>query len=250
MPAAGLLVIIHCATMFLGVLFGHPAGLMFNTVAVLHGYAFWQYATYAFLNGPSIWFAIEMYLLFVFGRDLERFLGRTAFLKLYAVLLLAPPGVLTLWGLFHPVVLAGSSALHFAIFIAFVTLHPGVRFFFNFQAKWLALVLLAIGALQALSSRNYPALLALLLSAGLAYSFIRRNRGLTLIPGIEFKFGGGGTPAEKAKPFRNSRAENPTVVMDRLLEKISRSGLSSLSAREREQLEAARQQMVGKPRSR
>lgn len=245
--AAGLLVIIHCATMLVGVFVGYPPGLMFNTVAVFHGFAFWQVFTYAFLNGPSIWFAIEMYLLFVFGRDLERFLGRRDFLKLYALLLLAPPCFFLLWGLFSPVVLVGSSALHFAVFIAFVTLYPGVMFFFNFPAKWIAIVLLAIGVLQALAARNYPSLVALLLSAALAYAYIRRVRGLNLVPGFRFRFAPLQSVPKRPKAARKPRVNDASAVMDRLLDKISRSGLASLSAKEREQLEAARQQMVDRP---
>lgn len=247
--AAGLLVILHCAAMLLGVFVGFPAGLMFNSEAVLRQLAVWQLVTYAFLNGPSIWFAIEMYLLYVFGRDLERFLGRAAFLRLYGLLLLAPPCFFLVWGLIRPVTLAGASAVHFAVFIAFVTLYPGVMFFFNLRAKWIALVLLAIGVLQALAARNYPALAALLLSAALAYAYIRRVRGLTLVPGIEFRFGSGEPRPKVVRKPRKPAGDDPTVIMDRLLEKISRSGLSSLSAKERAQLESARQRMTGDSRS-
>ena len=40
----------------------------------------WRIATYAFVHAPSalLWFAIEMYMLFVFGREVERFVGRKA----------------------------------------------------------------------------------------------------------------------------------------------------------------------------
>src|SRR4029078_12517448 len=36
---------------------------------------------YAFVHAPSglLWFAIEMYMLFVFGREVERFIGRSAY---------------------------------------------------------------------------------------------------------------------------------------------------------------------------
>jgi len=35
-----------------------------------------------------LWFAIEMYMLFFFGREVERFVGRRAYIWLYALLLL------------------------------------------------------------------------------------------------------------------------------------------------------------------
>ncbi len=247
-PLAGLLVLVHCATMLLCVLLGFPRILIFQSEAVLHG-AFWQLGTYAFVNGPSIWFLIEMYLLYTFGRDLERFLGRTRFLQLYLLLLLAPPLLLLLWGIVSPSVLAGSGALHFGIFLAFVTLYPGVMFFFNIPAKWLARALLAVVLLQALAARDFPRLAALLLSAALAWGYIRRVRGLELVPGVRFTFGSpGSTQATFARPVaRKERGEDPAVVVDRLLDKISKDGFGSLSGKERAELETARQRMMKRP---
>ena len=74
--------------------------LQFDSAQVLHG-AFWQLVTYAFVHPPSglIWFAIEMYMLFVFGREVERFIGRRAYIGLYVLLLLLPSIFLTIWGL-------------------------------------------------------------------------------------------------------------------------------------------------------
>ena len=63
----------------------------------------WRLFTYAFVHPPSalLWFAIEMYLLFVFGREVERFLGRRAYIALYVFLLLTPAALLTIWGLWN-----------------------------------------------------------------------------------------------------------------------------------------------------
>ena len=63
----------------------------------------WRLFTYAFVHPPSalLWFAIEMYLLFVFGREVERFLGRRAYIALYVFLLVTPAALLTIWGLWQ-----------------------------------------------------------------------------------------------------------------------------------------------------
>ena len=62
------------------------AALQFDSAQVLQAGKVWQLATYAFVHSPSglIWFAIEMYMLYVFGREVERFVGRRAFIGLYA----------------------------------------------------------------------------------------------------------------------------------------------------------------------
>ncbi|MEY2530979.1 MAG: hypothetical protein QOI96_1064, partial [Verrucomicrobiota bacterium] len=74
---------------------------MFDSAGVWTGGQVWRLVTYAFIHSPSalLWFAIEMYMLFVFGREVERFIGQRAYIALYLILLLFPAAVLTLWGL-------------------------------------------------------------------------------------------------------------------------------------------------------
>ena len=57
------------------------AYLQFDSAAVWSGQV-WRLFTYAFVHPPSglLWFAIEMYMLFVFGREVERFIGRRAYI--------------------------------------------------------------------------------------------------------------------------------------------------------------------------
>src|SRR5207247_10702944 len=136
---------------------------------------FWQLATYAFVHSPSalLWFAVEMYMLFVFGREVERFIGRRAFIVLYLFLLLAPTVFLSLWGLTDRVGLAGSPALHFGVFIAFATIYPSVELLLRIQAKWVALALVAISTLQLLAYRDWSAMAVLWVSFAWAFFFIR-----------------------------------------------------------------------------
>ena len=75
-----LLVSVHVVCMIIGsLLIAVGAGsflgvLAFDSAQVLSAGRLWQVATYAFVHSPSglIWFAIEMYMLFVFGREVER----------------------------------------------------------------------------------------------------------------------------------------------------------------------------------
>ena len=109
------------------------AYLQFDSAAVWAGQV-WRLFTYAFVHSPSalLWFAIEMYMLFVFGREVERFIGRRAYITLYIILLVAPAVLLTIWGFWQRSVLSlasGSSALHFGIFVAFATIYPRAELF-------------------------------------------------------------------------------------------------------------------------
>ena len=86
--------------------------LAFDSALLWQRGEFWQLATYAFVHSPSalLWFAVEMYMLFVFGREVERFIGRNAFIVLYLSLLFAPTVLLSLWGLAEQVGIAGMRA--------------------------------------------------------------------------------------------------------------------------------------------
>src|SRR4029453_10989657 len=91
----------------------------------------WRLFTYAFVHPPTpsglLWFAVEMYMLFVFGREVERFIGRRSYVALYLTLLLLPAVVLSLLSFWTPTTFATSTALHFAIFVAFATIYPNVE---------------------------------------------------------------------------------------------------------------------------
>src|SRR6266513_4027235 len=84
---------------------------VFDSARIWNGLQLWRLGTYAVVHFPSslLWFAIEMYLLFVFGREVERFLGRRAYITLYVSLLLTPAALLTIWGLLERSAVAGST---------------------------------------------------------------------------------------------------------------------------------------------
>ncbi len=247
-----LLAAIHAVTMVLTAL-AMAAGaealiqsFQYSSQAVLSHFAVWQFVTYAFVHRPDIMFLLEIYLLVVFGSEIERFLGRRAFILLYATLLLLPPIVLTaaaLTGL--PSVFMGSSALHFGVFVAFASLYPGAQIFFSLQARWVALALLVISALQLLAYSMWTNLGVLLLDCGAAFLFIHRFRN-----GQFFEWPRLFRPALRVlpRPAEQSPSE-PLASIDGILEKISKSGMSSLTSKERSQLERARAALIEKDRN-
>jgi hypothetical protein len=252
-----LLVALHACTMVLGTILismhfgGFVTGLLFDSEEVLRAGHFWQLATYAFVHQPSLWFAIDLVMLFFFGREVEKFIGRRAFITLYASLLILPTLVLTVWGLAGRIVYGDSGALHFGIFVAFVAIYPSVELFFRIQAKWVALVFGAISTLQLLAANAWPQMLVFLLSVAYALVFIRM-RGIGGEPewwtGVKEKF----QPKPKFQvvprttPRRVVEPENVYESIDPLLEKISKSGLNSLTATERRTLDRARNQLLKK----
>src|SRR5262245_41045499 len=118
--ATTLLVAVHVVLMVITCLlsaFGAAGFLnyfIYDSAQVLGlGYV-WHLVTYAFVHLPySGWalllFAVEMYMLFFFGREVERFVGRRAFIFLYAMLLAVPTLLLTVAGIWTRLGVAGSA---------------------------------------------------------------------------------------------------------------------------------------------
>ena len=210
----------------------------------------WRIFTYGLVNPPSLWFAIEMLMIVWFGREVEKFLGRGTFFGLYAGLYLVPPILFTLIGRWQPTHLAGESS-GFALFVAFATLFPNALMLFNLLAKWVALVLVALYSLIALSHRDGIGLLSLWSSAGFAYAFIRYQQGLFTLPRLPtLRRRPKLRVLPDLKPGRTTSvggAKTSTMAeVDALLDKIAQSGYSSLTPKERARLDAARDELKRK----
>jgi membrane associated rhomboid family serine protease len=229
--------------------------LMLDSAEIWSGQV-WRIITYAFIHSPTgyalLWFAIEMYMLFFFGREVERFIGQRAYVWLYLLLLIVPALVLTLWGLSVRVGLAGSGALHFAVFAAFVTIYPNVQFFLRIPAKWIFVILAAIGTLSALAAHNWPDLVVLWTSIGAAFLFVElRGAGpeLAWLDNLKARF----KPKPKFRvvpkpsPRRAAEPDDVYASVDPILDKIAKSGIASLTEAERRQLERARNRLLNKP---
>jgi uncharacterized protein DUF6576 len=167
------------------------------------------------------------------------------------VLLLLPPVILTLWGLWIPTAVAGSGALHFAIFVAFVTIYPNVQIFLRIASKWVVLILAAIGTLSALAAHDWPTLVVLWTSMGAAFLFIElRGAGPELSWWDALKTRLGPKPKFHVVPkMRSSRSAEPDDVytsIDPILDKISKFGIGSLTASERRQLDRERERLLKK----
>jgi hypothetical protein len=209
----------------------------------------WRLVSYGLVNLPSLNFVIEMFMIAWFGREVERFLGRKTFFALYACLYLITPLLLTALGLRFFGVLAGATG-GFALFIAFAALYPNAPIFFNILAKWLALILVGIYSLIALSNHDWTGLLTLWATTGFAYAFIRYHQGRFSLPKVpSFRRGPKlrvlPDPVEVPAGAKASRNESMAEV-DALLDKIAQSGIGSLTAKERAKLDAAQADILRK----
>ena len=224
--------------------------LTYSSGEVLHGEV-WRIFTYGLVNPPSPFFVMNMFMFIWFGRELEKTFGRRLFFLLYGGIYFLTPVLFTLLGLWVPMSAAGEPG-GFALFIAFATLYPNVALFFGILAKWLAFILVAIYTLMCLAYHSWTSLISLWATTGFAFAFVRYQQGLITLPRLNLFRRGPKlrvlpdlkpekTPAAKAERSASSMAE-----VDALLDKIVQSGISSLTAKERAKLDAARTDLLKK----
>ena len=248
------LLVVACFLLAFGV--GDILGLLiFDSAQVISAGRIWQIVTYAFVHSPGgtslIWFAIEMYLLFMFGSEVERFLGHRAFIGLYALLLWVPTLFLTLFGFWARLGAAGSSTLHFGVFIAFVAIYPEVEVFMRIQAKWVALVLAGIGTLAALAYHDWASIIMLWTTIAAAVVFIRfRGVGHELTWWNDLRSRFQRKPkfhvVRRPESRQSTDSENVHESIDPVLDKISKQGINSLTPSERKALDRARARLLKK----
>ncbi len=239
---AGFVVTMIVTTILMGTgLAGWLSKLIFTSADVWRGEV-WRLLTYGLVNPPSLNFVIEMFMIAVFGREVEKFFGRRTFLTLYACLYLLSPVAFTLLGRWLPMSLSGATGA-FALFIAFATLYPDAVMLFNVLAKWMAAVLVGIYTLIYFSQQNVPELFSLWITIGFAFGFVRYQQGRLTLPNFK-------RPASRAKPAA-PKAPAPsksavTSEVDAILDKIARDGFQSLTAAERTTLDQSREALLKK----
>jgi rhomboid family protein len=253
-----MLVGVHVVCAVLACIFTAITGLsgtlnyfIFDSARIWNELQLWRLGTYAFVHSPStlLWFAIEMYLLFVFGREVERFIGRRSYIALYVILLITPAVLLTIWGLWERSILAGSPALHFGIFVAFATIYPRAELFLRILAKWVAVILAAVYTLQLLAYHAWSDLVVVWTSIGAAFLFIEMSGAgpelawwsavkARFAPKPKFRI------VPKPRPTRSTESEEGYASIDPILDKISKFGIGSLTASERRQLNRERDRLL------
>ena len=219
------------------------AKLTFDTESVLRHGEIWRCLTYAFVNPPDPWFIIALVMLYTFGRDVEQYLGRKGFVRLYLGFLLLGPSLLLAGSLATGQTFTVShSWANFAVFIAFVSLYPNAQLLFQIPAKLFAWVFIGLSVLQLLATRQWPEMFVLLATAFLAYYAMRHGAAIPLDSMSRLRPVSHPTTGPRLRVVKNPDDEPvyPHRIIDPLLEKISRDGLASLTRREREQLERAR----------
>lgn len=235
--------------------------LAFSYAGLVGQFRVWTPLTYILVNPFDLFLLLGAYIFWRFGEDLEKFFGRRTFVRLFLLLVLLTPVMLTVFGLLgHGTWQAiGISGVFFGVFIAFATLYPQAQislFIVTVPAGVLAMFYVGITAVIQIASRNWPALIMLTCQVLTAYGFVRYQQGRWSLETLQSKLRTP-KPAKSQReseltvlpPYRQDRAEterghrSEAEKVDAILEKISRSGMQSLTAAERKLLEKASERL-------
>ncbi len=236
--------LIACGAFFLVQLMTGPSFTAFFGLVpgfVTRSFYLWQLVTYMFLHGGFFHLLFNMFVLYMFGSELEGVWGTREFLKYYFMTGVGA-GVLTVITSPNSLIpTVGASGAIYGLLLAFGLLFPEryiyVYFLIPVKAKYLVMIFGAIEFLAALSGRpsgvaHFAHLGGLLV--GLVYlkrDWIRRK----LVEGIERRERKG---VEVRRGPYEGRGDLESEV-DRILRKISRDGMDSLTEEEKEILDEA-----------
>ena len=210
----------------------------------------WRIFTYQFLHGGLLHLLFNMIGLHFFGPMMEAYFGRRRFLAFYLLcgvagalvmsLLAFVPGLLGA-GPFTPLI--GASGAIYGVLVGTATIHPDlpVRLLLppvEMRMKTLVGVYIGIILLSLLAgSQNAGGEACHLGGAILGFLLVRHagwldvfERGLRL-------------PAMPSRPAPSATTKVKREDIDRVLDKISREGIHSLSASEKHILEEARKDL-------
>ena len=214
----------------------------------------WTLVTYMFVHAGFLHVFFNMLVLFFFGPVLEERWGSREFLKFY---LLCGLGAAVLSMLFPQSSIVGASGAVYGLMVAFAMYWPDSPIhlygIFPIKAKWLVGGLVALSVFFALSGgRSGIADLAHLGGALTAFLYLKSH----LAPSAFGQVYTSPKPAKPSKPIfaRREKPESAATAapaartrelhrslddVDRILDKISRGGMGSLTDEERQRLEEA-----------
>jgi len=252
-PTIKVLLAANISVFVLQSMLGHSsAGLWFDRFfglipdRAVGGLHLWQFATYMFMHEGFMHLFWNMFILWMFGSELDGLWGRRGFLQYYFV---TGVGAGLVYVLLMPLIepaasyipLIGASGACFGLLMAYGLLFPERRimlwFLIPVKVKWFVL---GIGLFELMSIWRADSVGHLAHLGGLLFGYIYLRGGKKWLDGLLRR-------RRRSKAGRRFRVvgdedgRGPVVreEVDRILEKISREGLDSLTPAEQDTLRRA-----------
>ncbi|HOU85090.1 MAG TPA: rhomboid family intramembrane serine protease [Spirochaetota bacterium] len=214
---------------------------------------YWQFLTYGFLHGSPLHLLLNMFALWIFAGELENFWGTRRFIFYYLMTTVGAGIFIHLMNFFSPHIdpftpTIGASGAIFGILLAFGVTWPNrevlLYFIIPIKMKYFVLIFGLIEFFGTIQSFSITA--GNISHIGHLGGIIT---GIAIIAAFRFRF---------PKDFFNKRKSKQKLkiitsqnkakeTIDRLLDKIAREGMSSLTSDERKELEWARKNYYPDP---
>ena len=234
-------------------------GLLSNYMAFVPGrilVAPWTVVTYMFAHGGFWHLFLNMLVLFFFGPPLEQRWGSSEFLKYYLLCGLGGAALSFLFAPMSPII--GASAAVYGVMLAFAMFWPDSPIYIwgilPVKAKYLVMFMAAVSIMSMFGSGRGDNIAHAAHLGGFAAGFLylrlgspgggmgglRRMMGRRKLKVVSRDDSSRSSPIRPAPtPRRRGSGEEEKLLdeLDRVLEKISTEGMSSLTAQERKLLD-------------
>jgi rhomboid family protein len=197
----------------------------------------WQPLTYMFLHGGLLHLLFNLLVLWMMGGEVERFWGKREFLRYYFICGLGAAALAFVFAWDRLVI--GASGAIFGVMVAFAILFPNRIIYLWFvvpvPAKYLVLILFAL-ELFVVGSQDAVAHFAHVGGAITGFLYMRLGwRDRLTLEGVQRRW------RRRKLTVHPGGAPRPddAAEIDRILDKISRSGLASLTPEESRILQRA-----------
>jgi len=214
---------------------------------------YWQFLTYSFLHGSPLHLLLNMFALWIFAGELENFWGTKRFVTYYLLTATGAGFFIHLMNFFSPymdpnTVTIGASGAVFGILLAFGMIWPNrevlLYFIIPIKMKYFVLIFGLIEFFGTIQSFSITA--GNISHIGHLGGIIT---GIAIIAAYRFRlpkdFFNKRKSKQKLKIITSQNKAKDTI--DRLLDKIAREGMSSLTSDERKELEWARKNYYPDP---
>lgn len=249
------------------------------TDAAIRGLELWRLVSWPFVNDPDIWIILSIAMVFLVGSDIEREVGRRRYAWMIGAIVVIPAAAASL---FEPMFTYGINHMVSALFVVLVLWRPMARTFFDIPL-WVIVVLFEVlQLLQLLDARNSASFaglftfwaVGLIVAALMARSYdLTEFTQIPKLPMPQFVTGDPYAKSNRARekaqrgkpkgttPLRRRADKGPAPVipirpeprldradqadMDALLDKISETGIDSLTPDERRRLDEHSRRLRG-----
>jgi membrane associated rhomboid family serine protease len=209
---------------------------------VMQRFYIWQFFTYMFLHGGFWHLFLNMFILWMFGSEIERYWGSRQFLKYYFITGVGAGVLSWLTAIHSPYPTIGASGAIYGILVAYGMMFPNrpvyVYFLLPVKAKYFV-IFLAIMELMASRGQASSGIAHFAHLGGMlfGYLYLKRERFFYLAGDV---LRGRKSKRQAGEKWQQEQDRDMEKKVDEILQKISREGMNSLTPEEKDLLDWAR----------